>query len=192
MANVLDSEKQQQILALGRLGWPLRRIEKETGIRRETASRYLKQAGIEIRPPGHWGHPTPKPAIRVITDSAADSKPAKEVITDSDALAPPPRPARNPSASACEPYRDLIEAAHSQGRNATVIWQDLVDQHGFDRGDQCVRRFVAKLRKECGIDAHPLIVTGPGEESQVDYGGTGAHDPSTLRRGSTAALGSSS
>ena len=44
MANVLDLEKQQQILALGRLGWTLRRIEQETGIRRETASHYLKQA----------------------------------------------------------------------------------------------------------------------------------------------------
>jgi hypothetical protein len=36
MSNVLDHEKQQQILALGRLGWPLRRIEAATGIRRET------------------------------------------------------------------------------------------------------------------------------------------------------------
>jgi hypothetical protein len=36
MSNVLDHEKQQQILALGRLGWTLRRIEEATGIRRET------------------------------------------------------------------------------------------------------------------------------------------------------------
>ncbi len=42
MANVLDREKQQQILALGRLGWSLRRIENETRVRRETVSRYLK------------------------------------------------------------------------------------------------------------------------------------------------------
>lgn len=57
MANVLDSEKRQQILALGRLGWTLRRIEQETGVRRETASEYLKQAGIEVRLPGRWGRP---------------------------------------------------------------------------------------------------------------------------------------
>jgi hypothetical protein len=42
MANVLDAEKQQEILARGRLGWTLRRIEQETGVRRETASRFLK------------------------------------------------------------------------------------------------------------------------------------------------------
>jgi hypothetical protein len=76
MANVLDTEKQQQILALGRLGWTLRRIEQETGVRRETASRYLKQAGIEVRPPGRWGHPAAKAAIGVITDAGADSKAA--------------------------------------------------------------------------------------------------------------------
>ena len=36
MGNVLTDEKQQQILALGRLGWTLRRIEAATGVRRET------------------------------------------------------------------------------------------------------------------------------------------------------------
>ena len=88
----MDSGKQEQILALGRLGWTLRRIEQETGIRRETASRYLKQAGIEVRSPGRWGHPAAKAAIEVITDSGADSKPAIEVFTDSD---PPPVPGRS-------------------------------------------------------------------------------------------------
>jgi hypothetical protein len=45
MANVLEDEKKQQVLALGRLGWSLRRIEEATGVRRETASAYLKAAG---------------------------------------------------------------------------------------------------------------------------------------------------
>lgn len=42
MSKVLSDEKRQQVIALGRLGWPLRRIEKETGVRRETAGAYLK------------------------------------------------------------------------------------------------------------------------------------------------------
>ena len=46
MSNVLSEEKRQQVIALGRLGWPLRRIQQETGIRRETAGAYLKAAGI--------------------------------------------------------------------------------------------------------------------------------------------------
>jgi len=62
MANVLDNEKRQQILALGRLGWSLRRIEVETGVRRETASAYLKAAGIGVRSPGRWGRPPLRPS----------------------------------------------------------------------------------------------------------------------------------
>jgi hypothetical protein len=40
MANVLDEEKREQILALGRLGWSLRRIERDLSVRRETAGAY--------------------------------------------------------------------------------------------------------------------------------------------------------
>ena len=41
MSNVLSEEKKQQVIALGKLGWPWRRIEQGTGVRRETASVYL-------------------------------------------------------------------------------------------------------------------------------------------------------
>jgi hypothetical protein len=54
----LSEEKKRQILALGRLGWSLRRIEQAVHIRRETASAYLKAAGIAGLPPGGWGHST--------------------------------------------------------------------------------------------------------------------------------------
>ena len=40
MPNYLTMPKQQQILALLALGWSYRRIEAETGVRRETISRY--------------------------------------------------------------------------------------------------------------------------------------------------------
>ncbi len=45
-------------------------------------------------------------------------------------LVPAP-PGRAPSASACEPYREIIAEALARGRNAVAIWQDLVDDHGF-------------------------------------------------------------
>ena len=40
MANFLKMEKKQTVLALLRLGWAYRRIERETGVRRETISKY--------------------------------------------------------------------------------------------------------------------------------------------------------
>jgi hypothetical protein len=74
MSNVLSEEKKQQVIALGKLGWPLRRIEQATGVRRETASAYLKSAGVVVCLPG-WGRRAPaKPAIRVTPNSEA--KPA--------------------------------------------------------------------------------------------------------------------
>jgi transposase len=51
-----------------------------------------------------------------------------------------------------------------------AIWQDLVDQHGFPARYASVRRFVMTLRGQRPPDAHPVIVTAPGEEGQVDYG----------------------
>ena len=48
----MSEEKKQQVIALGKLGWSLRRIEQATGVRRETAGAYLKAAGIAVRPPG--------------------------------------------------------------------------------------------------------------------------------------------
>ena len=72
MANVLKDEKKQQIIALGRLGWSLRKIQETTRVRRETISAYLRGAGVEIWPPGRWKREgKAKAAIAVITGSEA-------------------------------------------------------------------------------------------------------------------------
>ena len=77
MSNVLSEAKKRQVIALGRVGWPLRRIEQETGVRRETAGAYLKAAGIGVRPPGAWGRRAPAKAAN-----------ETEVATGSDAAKP--------------------------------------------------------------------------------------------------------
>jgi transposase len=167
--NVLSEEKKQQVIALGRLGWSLRRIQQATRIRRETAARYLKAAGIATRPPGGWGRRTPKPAIEVTTDFGGVS---------TGAATPEPQPNHSPSSSACELYREVIELGLSRGRNAMAIWQDLVDSHGFAAGYQSVKRFVNKARGSPTPEARVVITTAPGEESQVDYGsGPMVRDP---------------
>jgi transposase len=165
MANVLNNDKQQQVIALGRLGWSLRRIEKETGVRRETAGAYLRDAGIEVRPPGRWGR-APKPANEVTTDPLTSTEPvpkpkaANEVTTDPGEL----------EHSHCKPFRDVIAEAVGRGRNAVGIYQHLVDEHGFSHSYQSVKRYVRALRGSPSKEAHPIIVTSAGEEAQVDYG----------------------
>ena len=172
MSNVLSEDKKQQVIALGRLDWSLRRIEAATGVRRETAASYLRAAGIPLRPPGGWGRrPPANPANEVTTDFGAESAGTIASVAE-------PRPGRSPSASACEPYRELMELGLSRGRNAMAIWQDLVDGQGFTAGYQSVKRFVRQLRGLPTPEARVVIQTAPGEEAQVDYGsGPMVRDP---------------
>ncbi len=144
MGNVLERTKQEQVIALGRLGWSLRKIEAATGVRRETAGGYLRSAGIAIRTPGSWGRKAPATAAPSVTTDSAGSKPANEMITGFS----PSRQAENakpanevitgflPEArlpeqcgkrpcGASEAYRELIELELSRGRNAMGIWEDL-------------------------------------------------------------------
>lgn len=204
MSNVLKEESKQQVIALGRLGWSLRRIQKETGIRRETVSAYLKAAGVELRPPrarrlrpkaasspgvvitdSDGGEPA-DPVIDAGLDAAKPASQAAEVITDSAstaaglAAASPPQPSRSRSSSPCEAYRDAIELGLSRGRNAKAIWQDLVDTCQFAAGYQSVRRFIGKIRGSSTPQACAVVETPPGEEAQVDYGsGPMIRDPQT-------------
>jgi len=163
MGNVLSHTKQQQVVALGRLGWSLRRIAVETQVHRDTAGAYLRVAGVPVR--GRGGRPTvwpPKPSttVAVSTDPAA-AKPATTPEVSSDLT-----PTRAPSASACEIYREVITEALSRGRNAMAIWQDLVDDHGCTVQYASVRRFVHRLRGTGAPEARVVITTAAGE----DYG----------------------
>lgn len=88
---------------------------------------------------------------------------------------PPPRPPA-PTASgsaaarsACEPYRDWIEAQIRLGRNAMAIYQDLVDQYGFASRYNSVKRCCRSLRQTEPAQFDRLEFL-PGEEAQVDYG----------------------
>jgi len=203
MSNALTEEKRQQVLALGRLGWPLRRIEQETGVRRETASAYLKAAGIAIRPPRNWGKHGPgskaangasevspdfggdfaaSEATSEAAPAQASSPPDSKPANGANEASPDAAPGRSPTASACEPHRYFIELSLNKGRNAKAIYQDLVDEHGFTGRYQSVKRFVRQCRGTQAPEACAVILTPPGEESQVDYGsGPMVRDPHSDR-----------
>jgi transposase len=71
--------------------------------------------------------------------------------------------------SACEQHRSFIEEQVRYGRNATAIYQDLVDQHAFTHRYNSVKRFCRslKFREPEQFDRLEFL---PGEEAQVDYG----------------------
>ncbi len=140
MGNYLKMADTTRVQALLELGWSYRRIESETGVRRETVAKY---------------------------DSRRISKPAK-VITGS--LDPPPKAARviTGSHSAVEPYREVVEAALLKGLTAQRIWQDLREDYGYGHAYSSVMRFVRSIKRRrpevADVLQHP-----PGEEAQVDF-----------------------
>lgn len=148
--NVLKPHLQTTIWTLLSAGASQREIERVTGIDRKTIRGYQQRFAAE---------PANSPGVS----------------TDSSQQIPPPCPPACVSTraastvSACEPYRDFIEAQLRLRRNAMAIYQDLVDQQGFAAGYSSVMRFARKLRHQAPEQFDRLEFV-PGEEMQVDYG----------------------
>jgi len=144
----LTLQKRSTVVTLLENGVSQHEIHRKTGIDRKTIRKIAR--GIE-------GPPAKSPM-------ATGSDMAAEQI-------PPPRPPAPMATvrSACEPYRDWIEAQVRLGRNAMAIYQDLVDHHGFASGYNSVKRFCRGLRRTEPAQFDRLEFLA-GEEAQVDYG----------------------
>jgi hypothetical protein len=155
IAGAFETLANQQVLALGRLGWSLRRIQQATHVRRETAGAYLKAAGIAVRPPSGWGRCEPKPANEdeVITDSGA-AKPAIPVIPDpldpNFNCNPNPNPNPNPknlstkgkataSSKPANGNEVITDSAVVPSPSACEPDREAIDL-GISRGNQCPER----------------------------------------------------
>ena len=137
---------QTTIWTLLKGGATQREIERITGISRHTIRAYQQRFAAE-----------PANCPGVATDSPSQT-------------APPWPPTCVPLAlSKCDPHRVFIDAQMRLGRNATAIYQDLVDQHGFDGAYNSVKRYCAQLRHK-EPEQFDRLSFAPGEEMQVDYG----------------------
>jgi transposase len=139
VGNYLKMVEKQRILALLELGWSYRRIERETGVCRETVARYDPRRG-------------PKPAK---VPAGPVAKPAKVTTGSASACEP-------------YPYRSIIEAAVARGLSAQRIWQDLQEDHGFSHGYCSVKRFVRALKRR-HPEVADVMEYPPGQEAQVDF-----------------------
>ena len=160
--NVLKPHLQTTVWTLLDAGASQREIERVTGIDRKTIRAYQKRFA-----------------------AAAANSPG--VATGCLAQFPPPRPpalrvaAAAATVSACEPHRAFIEAQLRLRRNATAVYQDLVDQFGFTGAYGSVKRFVRHLRQR-EPEQFDRLEFLPGEEMQVDYGeGAPTRKPGTDR-----------
>jgi transposase len=117
MGNNLKMEKRESVLALLKLGWSYRQVERETGVRRETIGKYDRERESK--------------AATVPTGTEEQNRPE----------CPPG------TSSFCESFREQIESKIRQGLDARRIHQDLVFEHGFRGGYDSVKRFSRSLRQ---------------------------------------------
>jgi hypothetical protein len=163
MANYLKMPKKQQVLALLALGWSYRRIEAETGVRRETVSGYDQQRQAN-------------PAKTFAGSDAASARVAPE-ISEGDTA----NPAKTFPGSAAKPAKTFPGSRRftAAAYHATIcekldvqlsvqrIWQDLVEDFGYGASYESIKRYIRTLpttRRAVGV-----FVCGPGEEGQIDF-----------------------
>jgi transposase len=157
--NVLTPQQRSTVVTLLQNNVSQHEISRKTGIDRKTIRKFAQ-------------------AIFAAASSASKSP----MATGSPGLAdqiPPPRPpapaGTQPSAlpaharSACELHRAWIEAQVRLGRNATAIYQELVDCYDFQSRYNSVKRFCRSVRKS-EPEQFDRLEFLPGEEAQVDYG----------------------
>jgi len=171
MPNYLKMPKQQQVTALLALDWSYRRIEAETGVRRETVSRYDRRRRSNAAKvfPGSDGADPPAPE----GEGAADTANAAKVFAGSDPNAAkvfPGSAALGPPRSRCTAaaYRAAITEKCDAGLSVQRIWQDLVEEYGYGASYESVKRFIRTLpssqKRAVGV-----YHCAPGAEGQVDF-----------------------
>ena len=153
MTNYLQMPKQQHVLALLELGWTYRRIEAETGVRRETVSRYdqIRRGNAAKTFPG--SDPSP-PEASLGRPCDVDPNPAKTFAGS------PANPAKTFPGStdrrrfAAALYREAIIEKLDAGLTVQRIWQDLGEEYGYGASYESVKRFVrtvAPTRRAVGV-----------------------------------------
>lgn len=175
MSHVLKMEDRLIIQKLLELGWSYRRIEAETGFRRETISKY------DPNHPRHQSCPgdvTSKPAT-LPTDPTFDPIPNRPNCPPTAScpeaplvVLPTTSPLVQPSSrshSGAAAFDELIRHKLSFGLTARRIYQDLISEQGFTHSYDCVKRYVRQLKQK-QPQVFARLHVAPGEEAQVDFG----------------------
>lgn len=178
MANVLKMEKQILIRELLALGWSYRRIERETGIRRETISRYdpnhARYAAPEDPPDGEPAK-VPTEALTPTTHSRPKCPPASTDRADTDRADRSSSDAGLPLArqptrvSNAAPFDAVIRQKLDLGLSAQRIYQDLVLEEAYAGSYDSIKRYVRTLKARTP-ELVARVHVAPGQEAQVDFG----------------------
>lgn len=166
MVNCLKMMKQQQVLALLDLGWTYRHIEAETGVRRETVSRYdraRRSNAAKVFP----GSEVSADLFEAGNTGLADANPAKVFPGSASNAAKTFPGSALPARASAATYRDAITEKLDAGLSLQRIWQDLVEEFGYGHSYESVKRYVRQLDRP--KRAVGVYHSEPGEEGQIDF-----------------------
>ena len=127
MSNYLKMPKKTQVLALLELGWSYRRIEAETGVRRETVSGY--DAARQANPAKTFSGLDPSPpsdSLDVPPDAAPNAAKTFAGSGANPGKTFPGSPPRRRFAAGL--YRTAITDKLDAGLSVRRIWQDLASR----------------------------------------------------------------
>jgi hypothetical protein len=124
-------------------------------VRRETVLRYDRQRRSNAAKVFPGSEPVEAPTSRA-EPPLEGSKPAK--VFPGSGL---------PERSSAAAYREVILEKLDAGLNSQRIWQDLVEEYGYSRSYESVKRFIRALPGT--VRPAGVIHAEPGEEAQVDF-----------------------
>ena len=158
--NVLTPQQRNSVVTLLQNKVSQHQIKRKTGIDRKTIRKLTQELSAALA--GASNSSTPATGSPGLADQIPPPRPPAPAKAQLSAL---PAHAR----SACESHRAWIEAQVRLGRNATAIYQELVDCHGFQSRYNSVKRFCRSVRK-VEPEQFDRLEFLPAEEAQVDYG----------------------
>ena len=177
MGNTLRMEKKDLINRLLALGWSNRKINRSTGIHRDTVSLYRKKLNHELavltaadssdpssnQVPSEAGNPSQNGPLKGGSKCPPGQVACFEVPTD------PQQDEKRPSKSKVAVYDTEIKEKLKGGQSAQSIYQDLCAEEEYRGSYYSVKRYVRKLNKK-DPKLYARIETLPGVEVQVDFG----------------------
>ena len=163
--NVLKPHLKSSVLTLVERAVSQHEISRKTGVDRKTIRKLAHAVGLALAG-GESNSPAPATGSESLPGQIPPPRPPAGEAGGATVYRPKlPAHAR----SACEAHREWIEAQVHLGRNATAIYQELVDRFGFARRYNSVKRFCRALRRR-EPEQFDRLEFLPGEEAQVDYG----------------------
>jgi len=177
MGNTLKMDKITLLHGLFRNGWSNRKINKATGIHRNTISNHRtkwqelpsEEAALSS-PPIDSGKPSNQTqnSSQTVPPTGDNKCPPAQVVhyevpTDSS-----PDPVSQ-SKSKAAPFNQQIKEKLEKGQHARSIYQDLYLEEEYRGSYDSVKRYIRKLQKH-HKKLYARMETLPGEEGQVDFG----------------------